>query len=117
MILDMKKSNMTIAYIASVMGLFFYIMTSCGVASAFQVTDAEVNRLKNRGYSASTEELKEGYGYYVKRCGNCHHLKDPTQYTVSQWQLTHLPAEFQKAKVDAEKEKKLITYFVVSKAK
>jgi hypothetical protein len=113
----MKKSKMTIAYFMGIMSVFFYIVSSCGVNSAFQVTDAEVNRLQNRGYSATAEELKEGYGFYVKRCGNCHHLKDPTQYTVSQWQLTHLPTEFQKAKVEVEKEKKLITYFVVSKAR
>jgi hypothetical protein len=113
----MKNKTLVFIYAVGILSVLSYAITSCGVNKAFSVADEDVQRLKNRGYLSSTEELDKGYKTYVKRCGNCHHLQEPGKYTMSEWQLTHLPAELEKAKVDNETEKKLITYYIFSKSK
>lgn len=113
----MKTNKINIIYALLTFCLFFYMVTSCSVNQDFQVTDMETQRLKNRGYMANLGEVKEGYKLYVSRCGSCHNLIAPSKFTVSQWQLTYLPAEFVKATVEKENEKKLISYFIFSKAR
>jgi nitrate/TMAO reductase-like tetraheme cytochrome c subunit len=94
-----------------------YIFTSCGVNKEFQVTANDADKLKNRGYMATTKELEEGYKLYVVKCGNCHNLTAPSKYTTSEWQLTYINKELEKAKVEDSKEKKLISMFIFSKSK
>jgi hypothetical protein len=94
-----------------------YGLLSCGVNKTLHVTTNDSERLKNRGYMASTQELKEGYKLYVVKCGNCHNLVAPSKYTTSEWQLTYINKELEKAKVDDPKEKKLISMFIFSKSR
>lgn len=113
----MKINKINVIYAISTFCLFFYAATSCSINQDFQVTNIETQRLKNRGYMATEDEVKDGYKLYVSRCGSCHNLIAPSKYTLSQWQLTYLPAEFVKATVEKENEKKLISYFIYSKAR
>lgn len=113
----MKINKINSIYAISMICLFFYVATSCSVNQDFQVTNIETQTLKNRGYMATEDEVKAGYKLYVSRCGSCHNLIAPSKFTLSQWQLTYLPAEFVKATVEKENEKKLISYFIFSKAR
>jgi hypothetical protein len=93
------------------------IMGACSVSKDFQITTNEVDNLRNRGYMANLQELKDGYKLYVDKCGGCHNLYTPSKFTKSEWELNYLQKEFTKAKVDLENERKLISYFIYSKAK
>ena len=112
-----NKIKSTILYVASVLCVFMYALSACGVNKDFQVTAQDTDRLKNRGFMASTKELEEGYSQYVKKCGGCHNLVAPSKYTSSEWQLTYINKEMEKAKVEDSKEKKQITMFILSKAR
>ncbi|MEO0042864.1 MAG: hypothetical protein RL329_2312 [Bacteroidota bacterium] len=96
-----------------------YFWTACSVNQAFQITNADTERLQNRGYgySASKKELEEGYKLYVVKCGNCHNLVIPTKYTSYEWKFKFLERELQTAKVEDEREKKLISMFILAKAR
>jgi hypothetical protein len=117
----MKTNNFKFKWVYAVgaLVLFIYLLTACGVNQAFQVTNVDADRLQNRGYgyTASVKELEAGYKLYVIKCGNCHNLVVPSKYTSSEWQLKYLTPELEKANVADEKEKKLITMFILSKAR
>jgi cytochrome c5 len=117
----MKTNNVKLKWIYAVSTtcISMYLLTACGVNQAFQVTSMDVDRLQSRGYgyTATAKELEDGYKLYVIKCGNCHNLVAPAKYTSSEWQLKYLPQELEKAKVVDEKEKKLITMFILSKAR
>jgi hypothetical protein len=111
-----SKNKMKLAVIGAIYGVILTFV-ACSVNKDFQVTTNEVDVLRNRGYMANVKELKEGYGLYVSKCGGCHNLYTPSKYTKSEWELNYLQKEFTKAKVDLENERKLISYFIYSKAK
>jgi hypothetical protein len=117
----MKTNNFKFKWIYAISAATFsiYLLIACGVNQAFQVTSMDVERLQSRGYgfAATTKDLDAGYKLYVIKCGNCHNLVAPAKYTSSEWQLKHLPQELEKAKVVDEKEKKLITMFILAKAR
>ena len=112
-----NKVKLTVLYMASTLCFLLYVVSACGVNKEFQVTPQDADRLKNRGYMASIKELGEGYKLYVTKCGNCHNLVAPSKYTSSEWQLTYINKEMEKAKVEDSKEKKLISMFILSKAR
>ena len=113
----MRKYKISILYTLSAVVVLFYVFSACAVNKAFEVGAAEVNTMADKGYMTDVAELKKGYKAYVTRCGSCHHLIEPSKYTASEWQATYLASEFQKAKVEDGAEKKIISYFIFSKAK
>jgi hypothetical protein len=115
----MKANNvkLKIIYTSSLICFFLYTLLSCGVNKEFLVTANDTDKLKGRGYMASTKELEEGYKLYVVKCGNCHNIVTPSKYTTSEWQLTYMNKELEKAKVEDPKEKKLISMYIFSKSR
>jgi nitrate/TMAO reductase-like tetraheme cytochrome c subunit len=112
-----NKIKLKVLYAMSLICVLVYSLSSCGVNKEFQVTANDSDKLKNRGYMASTKELEEGYKLYVMKCGNCHNMVAPSKYTTSEWQLTYINKELEKAKVEDSKEKKLISMFIFSKSR
>ena len=115
--METNKIKFKILYTASLICIVLYSLSSCGVNKEFQVTANDTDKLKNRGYMASTKELEEGYKLYVVKCGNCHNMVAPSKYTTSEWQLTYVNKELEKAKVEEPKEKKLISMYIFSKSR
>jgi hypothetical protein len=115
--METNNHKFKILYIASIFCVILYVLPACGVSKDFQITANDTDKLKSRGYMASTKELEDGYKLYVVKCGNCHNLVTPSKYTTSEWQLTYLNKELEKAKVDDPKEKKLISMFIFSKSR
>ena len=113
----MKNYKINTLYAICAAIVLFFVVVSCSVNKAFEVGTPEVNAMADRGYLTDVKELKKGYSAYVTRCGSCHHLIEPSKYTVSEWQANYLTPEFTKAKVEDGSEKKLISYFIFSKAK
>jgi hypothetical protein len=63
----------------------------------------------------STENLIQGRNLYVSKCGSCHNLHLPEQYTQKKWK-EEMPEMQRKAKISAE-ESKLITIFLLARCK
>jgi len=63
----------------------------------------------------SAEKLMIGRTLYINKCGSCHNLHLPEQYTQKQWQKV-MPAMQKKAKITDE-ESKQIADFLLTRSK
>jgi len=63
----------------------------------------------------STDRLMIGRTLYINKCGSCHNLHLPEQYTQKQW-LKAMPEMQKKAKITDE-ESKQITDFLLARSK
>lgn len=64
---------------------------------------------------SSTGQLMIGRNLYINKCGSCHNLHLPEQYTKKQW-LKEMPEMQKKAKI-TEEESKQITSFLLARCK
>ena len=62
------------------------------------------------------EQLTTGSKIYIQDCAVCHALKEPSDYSMQQWEPI-LQRMYVKAKISDEGEKKLIRDYVMAKSK
>jgi cytochrome c5 len=62
------------------------------------------------------ERLTSGGKVYAQDCARCHSLKEPSNYTMEQWDPI-LKSMYKKAKLTDENEKTLIRDYVMAKSK
>lgn len=60
----------------------------------------------------SAEKLMNGRTLYINKCGSCHNLHLPEQYTQKQW-LKVMPEMQKRAKVTDEESKQIIDFLLV----
>lgn len=63
----------------------------------------------------SNEDLNKGRALYINRCGSCHNLHLPEQYSQAKW-MKEMPVMEKKAKISTE-ETKLITHYLLARCK
>ncbi len=84
-------------------------VTACSSA-LYMPTSVDADRA-----GVSTERLIVGRTLYISKCGSCHNLHLPEQYTQKQW-LKVMPAMQKKARITDE-ESKQITDFLLTRSK
>jgi len=91
--------------------LLLALAFAVGCSSALYLpTSADADRA-----GVSTERLMVGRTLYISKCGSCHNLHLPEQYTQKQW-LKVMPAMQKKARITDE-ESKQITDFLLARSK
>lgn len=58
----------------------------------------------------------DGYKFYVGKCSGCHRLHYPNEYTAVKWKPI-LSEMFLKAKLTEDKQKQLISGYLVAKSR
>ncbi|HPR84846.1 MAG TPA: hypothetical protein PLG33_02270 [Prolixibacteraceae bacterium] len=92
-------------------GLVLMIVFSGACSSALYIpTQTDADKA-----GVSTESLIQGRNLYVSKCGSCHNLHLPEQYTQEKWK-EEMPEMQRKAKISGE-EAKLITSFLLARCK
>lgn len=85
------------------------LVAACSSA-LYMPTSADADRA-----GISTDHLMVGRTLYINKCGSCHNLHLPEQYTQKQW-LKEMPEMQKKAKI-TEEESKQITSFLLARCK
>jgi hypothetical protein len=102
----MKKLYVTILIFAS----------ACAATKTFEPTPQALPVMQQKVPGITLERANEGYTLYKNKCGSCHRLHPPSEYTISKWEKS-LIEMYPKAKVTSEEEKQLIRDYVVSLSK
>lgn len=74
--------------------------------SMYTPTDSLVNT------SATLETLTEGRSIYMNKCGECHRLHRPSQYSSSEWR--HNVDKMQKRAHISDTEKEMVYQYLIS---
>lgn len=62
------------------------LLAACGSSAIPQPTAADVQRGRANFPDLTLDELGQGRGLYVSRCGSCHALKRPAELSAARWQ-------------------------------
>ena len=91
-------------------------ITSCSTTQHLQPADADLVTAQQRIPGITLADMQAGYKIYVRNCSACHRLYDPKEYTPVKWKpiLTEM---FAKAKMTDEKEKELVSNYIIAKSK
>jgi hypothetical protein len=77
-------------------------------------SENEVAIAKTRWNDVVLDSLKKGYSLYTGKCGRCHELYKPGDYTEDEWEDI-LPKMSRKAKI-TKGEEELIRRFVITRS-
>jgi len=91
-------------------------MAACTATQHLRPVDADLAAAQQRIPGITMNDLQNGYKIYVMNCSACHRLHDPKEFTADKWK-TILLEMFSKAKITDEKQKQLVTNFLISKSK
>jgi hypothetical protein len=78
------------------------------------VTQDDVQRAEARWPGITKGVLEEGRQKYVDRCGGCHSLHLPSEYTESEWKRA-VESMQTRAKVTPDEKEKILTYLFVTR--
>jgi hypothetical protein len=76
------------------------------------VTEDDVRRVRTRLPAATLYTLEAGRQKYIDRCGGCHSLHIPSEFTEEQWRNTL--DEMQSRSRTSDEEKELILLYVAA---
>lgn len=98
--------------------LFFLIIFTalfvCCSPIVFKPTVEDADLAKTKWSDASMEQLNSGFKIYVAKCGGCHLLHTPTEFSEKQW-LEILPEMGEKSKLD-HVDYDLVLKYVITKS-
>ena len=92
------------------------LIASCITTQHLQPAEVDLPVAQQRIPNITMTELHSGYKIYSINCSGCHRLHDPKEYTAGQWKPI-LDKMFAKAKLSDDKEKQLVTNYLVAKSK
>ncbi len=75
-------------------------------------TQADVDRAKTKWENADLASLQLGYTIYSEKCGNCHKLYRPAQFSEKKW-LNVIPKMAAKANI-TDNEQQLIREYLLT---
>ena len=83
-----------------------------GCSAALPVlTDEHVRRVQTRWPTASLHTLETGRQKYIDRCGGCHSLHLPSEFTEEQWRKA-LDEMHSRARTSVEEQELILRYIV-----
>ena len=83
----------------------------CCSPLAFKPTQEDVDLAKKKWNDVTTDQLKNGYKLYTAKCGGCHFLPVPKDYSEKEW-LDILPEMSQKCKLSHEEYDNVFKYVI-----
>ncbi|CAN5301726.1 hypothetical protein BH09BAC2_BH09BAC2_04630 [soil metagenome] len=92
------------------------LICSCTTPKKITEADPEVTAAREKVPGITADWLASGKKLYIQDCSSCHFLKDPGLYTQAQLQQI-LPIMFVRSKITDDKQKTLITDYVMAKSK
>ncbi len=96
--------------------IIFLFITACTASQHLQPADADMAVAQQRIPGITMEGLQSGYKIYRTSCSGCHRLHDPKEYTANEWK--HILSEmFTKAKLAEDKQKELVSNFLLAKSR
>ncbi len=105
----MKKKIFTTAAI-------ILTIASCTTTQHLQPADADLVIAQQRIPGITLADMQAGYKIYSTNCSGCHRLYAPKEFTAVKWKpiLTEM---FAKAKMTDEKQKELVSNYIIAKSK
>lgn len=91
-------------------------MVACTSSLHLQPADADLALAQQRVPGITITDLKKGYKVYTINCSGCHRLHDTKEYNAVQWKEI-IPEMITRAKLANEKEKEMLTNFLVAKSR
>lgn len=96
------------------MGFALFVLLAGCSSMLPVVTREDVRRAEARWPGVTQGVLEEGRQKYVDRCGGCHSLHLPSEYTESEWKEA-VDSMQSRAKVSPEEKEKILTYLFVAR--
>ena len=94
------------------------LLVAAGVACAPALpepTSAHVALAQRSEPSASLEDLQRGRTLYLRRCGTCHALRDPSAYNADEWRAqVERMEKVHKVHLSAEEEGDILRYLAAT---
>jgi hypothetical protein len=87
------------------------IFTGCSAALPV-VTEDDVRRVRTRMPTATLHTLDAGRQRYIDRCGGCHSLHMPSEFTEEEWRKSL--EEMQSRSRTSDEEKELILLYIAA---
>lgn len=88
------------------------LLTGGCVPALMLPTTADVERANTTGYVITFEALEEAHKLYISRCGNCHFLYRPYQFTKEKWDQV-MPDMKKEAKLTNQEYELLLKYVAI----
>lgn len=92
----------------SILVLGVLLLVGCS-ASLLPPDTSNVERARSLKSSVTLQELHEGYRAYRAKCGGCHGLYLPSEYTAEQWS-SHVSRMARKSRLVEGEEQMIILY-------
>ena len=96
--------------------ILLVFIAACAAIKNFLPSQETLPAMQQKVPGITLEKANQGYALYKNKCGSCHRLHAPSEYTVSEWEKS-LAEMYPKAKVWGETDKKLIRDYVVALSK
>jgi hypothetical protein len=90
------------------------ISLACCSPLLFRPTQQDVDMASKKWAGTTQEQLDHGYSLYIAKCGGCHYLHKPAEYTEERW-MKIMPDMKTEAKLDSA-QYDLIVRYVVTKS-
>ncbi|HVA98852.1 MAG TPA: hypothetical protein VNG53_08155 [Bacteroidia bacterium] len=112
----MKKTSKTFFLIAISMIVLHACTTTSKVAkkntdSVQAPSAADLQRGKQQYSDLTSDALQQGYDTFTTKCGKCHRLKVPKNFTVDKWN-TIFPKMAVKAKLSDQEKQNTLRYIM-----
>ena len=101
--------------LVTIFALIIFI-SACTTTEHLQPADADLFLAQQRIPGITMTDLQRGYKMYSLNCSGCHRLHDPVEYTAGQWKPI-LDKMFVKARLSDDRQKQLISNYLVAKSK
>jgi cytochrome c5 len=93
----------------------FAMLITCSCTASMLVPTADDETLAKQKWSdASMDQLTQGYHLYVSKCGGCHYLHDPKQYTEEKWKK-EMPEMGKRAYLSAQQQDLILRYLLTKR--
>ena len=92
------------------------LASACVATKTIAPTQGALPFMQQEVPGITLETADKGYVLYKDKCGACHRLHSPSEYTISKWEQ-NLIEMYPKAKVANEEEKQLIRNYLFSLSK
>jgi hypothetical protein len=80
------------------------------------LTGDDLQRVETRWPTASLQSLEDGRQKYINRCGGCHSLHLPSEFTEEEWKKA-LHEMQGRARTSVEEQELIFRYIVAARAK
>lgn len=96
--------------------LFLCSLLAACSAKTFAPADQSLQRMQQKVPDITMEKARDGYTLYSAKCGSCHRLHDPAEYSLSRWEPI-LHKMIPRAKITDEAARKLVRDYVYAASK